>query len=319
MLTKENRERRALKKLPRRAAQSVLDSLPENLAVLDRKGVIVSVNRAWKEFPSVNGGEALDRGEVGENYPRLFTDAFGGKAGRARSGAAPGSVLTGEREKFSFEYSCNPPGGKAWFRLSVTPIASGGGVSGAVISHTDVTRQKLAEQQSKRLAVIDPMTGILNRKAGFDFIRSQIKISRRHKRKLTVCYIDLDNLKYVNDNFGHREGDKTLRNAVRLIRKVLRESDEMCRLGGDEILVILPNTTLEEGERVIERIADRIARNNEKPGVPWKLNISYGLTEYPTRGRCKAEELVDTADRNMYRMKMEKKYKKGVNHIHEPC
>ncbi|KAB2834260.1 MAG: diguanylate cyclase [Candidatus Dadabacteria bacterium] len=315
MLTKESRDRRVPRKLPRRAAQSVLDSLPENLAVLDRKGVIVSVNRAWKEFPAVNGGMALDRGAVGENYPRLFTDAFGGKAGRARTGAAPAAVLTGEREKFSLEYSCDPPGGKAWFRLSVTPIASGG----AVVSHTDVTRQKLAEQQSKRLAVIDPMTGILNRKAGLDFISAQIKISRRHKRKLTVCYIDLDNLKYVNDNFGHREGDKTLRKAVKLIRKVLRESDEMCRLGGDEILLVLPNTTLEEGARVIDRIADRIARNNEKPGVPWKLNISYGLTEYPARGRCKAEELVDAADRNMYRMKMGKKCKKGVSHLHEPC
>jgi len=293
----------------------VLDSLPENLAVLDRKGIIVSVNRAWKEFPAVNGGETLDRGEAGENYPRLFMDAFGGKKRRA----APGMVLTGEKEKLSFEYSCNPPGGRKWFRLSMTPITSGGVLSGAVVSHTDVTRQKLAEQQSKKLALIDPMTGILNRKAGLDFIRSQIKISRRHKRKLTVCYIDLDNLKYVNDHFGHREGDKTLRKAVKLIRKVLRESDEMCRLGGDEILLVLPDTTLEEGGRVIDRIADRIARNNEKPGAPWKLNISYGLTEYPRRGRCNAEDLVDTADRNMYRMKLEKKFKKGVNSLHEPC
>lgn len=84
-------------------------------------------------------------------------------------------------------------------------------------------------------------------------------------------------------------------------------------------MLVLPNTTLEEGARVIDRIADRIARNNEKPGVPWKLNISYGLTEYPARGSCKAEKLVDAADRNMYRMKMGKKYKKGVNHVQEPC
>ncbi|HKQ33196.1 MAG TPA: PAS domain-containing protein, partial [Thermodesulfobacteriota bacterium] len=78
MLTKEKRVRRVPGKLPRRAAQSVLDSLPENLAVLDRKGKIISVNRAWKKFPALNDGIALDRGAVGENYPRLFADAFGG-------------------------------------------------------------------------------------------------------------------------------------------------------------------------------------------------------------------------------------------------
>lgn len=310
MLTREKRERRALKKLPRPAAQSVLDSLEENLAVLDSKGVIVSVNRAWREFPSMYGGNTFDRGVVGENYLRLFREAFGRKSERGRT---PGSVLTGEREKFSFEYSCNPPGEKSWFRLSVTPLITGGEVSGAVVSHTDITRQKLAELESRRLAVIDPMTGILNRKAGMESLRTQIKISKRQKRNLTVCYIDLDNLKYVNDKFGHREGDNTLRKAVRLIKKVLRESDEMCRLGGDEILLVLPNTTIKEGEIVIARINERIARSNEKGGTASALDISYGLAEYPVGGKCGAEELVDTADRSMYRMKMGKKYKKGVN------
>ena len=319
MLTKENRIRRTIRKLPSPAAQSVLDSLPENVAVLDGKGQIVAVNRAWREFPTFNGGKVLDRGEVGENYLRLYKEAFGGKQGRAGTHRTPGSVLTGEREKFSFEYSCNPPGEKAWFRLTVSPLKNEDNISGAVVSHTDITQQKLAELESRRLAVIDPMTGIYNRKAGLETLRQQIKISRRQKRKLTVCYIDLDNLKYVNDKFGHREGDKTLRKTVKLIKKVLRESDEMCRLGGDEILLVLPNTALEEGERVIERIDDRISQNNLKAGASSKIEISYGMAELPAGGKCSAEELIDTADRNMYRMKMGKKYKKGVNHIDEQC
>lgn len=319
MNTKEIREGRVLKKLPIRAAQSVLDSLPENLAVLDREGVIVSVNRAWTEFPSMNGGKRLDRGKIGENYPNLFREAFGGKAGDTRYSAALYSVLAGEREKFTYAYSCNTPGGKAWFRLSVTYIDRAGEAAGAVVSHTDITRQKMAENESKKLAVIDPLTGILNRKAGLESLRGWIKISGRQKRKLTVCYIDLDNLKYVNDNFGHREGDKILRKVVKLIRKVLRESDEMCRLGGDEILLMLPNTTLQEGASVIGRITDSMSGYNEKRRVPWKLGISYGLAGYPAGGRCSAEALIDKADRNMYRMKTNKKYKKGDNLTHEPC
>ena len=314
MITKENRDRRFFKSLPRDSAQSLLDSLNENLAVLDSKGIIISVNRAWTEFPSLNGGTALDRGEVGENYLRLFRDTFGGK----KRHAAPGMVLTGEKEKFSFAYYCTTPGGKTWFRLSITPIIRGGEVSGAVVSHTDVTRQKQAVHESKKLAVIDPLTGILNRKAGLESLRGSIKISGRQKRKLTVCYIDLDNLKYVNDNFGHSEGDKAIRKAVKLIRKVLRESDVMCRLGGDEILLVLPNTSLEEGARVIDRITERLSRYNEKQRAPWKLGISYGLAEYPAGGRCSADALIDRADRNMYRMKTGKKHSKGVNRPHEP-
>ena len=312
MLTKGGGKKSSLYDMPGSTAQSVLDSLPENLAVIDRKGVIVSVNKAWKKFPSSNGGNALDRGAVGENYQRLFKEAFKGKPGLKRSGADPASVLTGGRKKFSYEYTCLGPEGKVWYRLCISPIISEGKISGAVVSHTDITRRKLAEQESKRLAVLDPMTRILNKSAGLELLSNQINISSRQKRKLTVCYIDLDNLKYVNDNFGHREGDKALRKAVRLIRNALRDSDGICRLGGDELLVVLPNTSLEKCSMVIDRITDRIRRFNSKRNVKWKLGISYGLAELPAGG-CSAEELVDTADRDMYRMKMGKKYEKGVN------
>jgi diguanylate cyclase (GGDEF)-like protein len=313
MLTKDTSARRILKKLNTHSAQSVLDSLTENLAVTDAKGIIVSVNSSWMEFPSRNGGDALDRASVGENYLRAFRDSFGGEPRFIKAGRAIGSVLTGDREKFSIEYPCHLPDQKRWFRLSVTPLKKGGGTSGAVVSHADITRRKLAELETRRLAVIDPMTGILNRKAGLEYIHKQIKTARRRKRSLTVCYIDLDNLKYVNDNYGHREGDRTIRAAVKLMKKVLRETDTMCRLGGDEILIVLPDTSAEETKPVLDRIAGLIARRNEKARIPWKLEFSYGLAEYTPGGKGSAEELVDIADRNMYKMKMSKKYKKGVN------
>jgi diguanylate cyclase (GGDEF)-like protein len=311
MLGKENATGRILKKLSTHTAQSVLDSLTENLAVLDAKGVIVSVNSSWMDFPSGNGGNALDRAAVGESYLRAFREAFGGQARFARAGRAISSVLTGGREKFSFEYPCHPPGQKRWFRLSVTPLKKDGTVSGAVVSHSDITRRKQAELETRRLAVIDPMTGILNRKAGLEYIQKKIKTARRRKQSLTVCYIDLDNLKHVNDNFGHREGDRTIRAAVKLMKSVLRETDTMCRLGGDELLIVLPDATREETMPVIGRIAGQIARRNDRARMPWKLEFSYGLAECPLSGKCRAEDLVDTADRNMYKMKVSKKHKKG--------
>jgi diguanylate cyclase (GGDEF)-like protein/PAS domain S-box-containing protein len=313
MFTKENETLNISKKLPLQTAQSVLDSLPEHIAVIDEKGVIIAVNKAWKKFQSENKGEALDRASVGENYLRALKEAYRAEKKFIRAGRAISSVLMGEREKFSVEYQYRVGRQKMWFRLSVTPLKTQGTLKGAVVSHADVTRRKTAELETRRLSVTDPMTGILNRKAGLDFIHRQMKLSKRHKRSLVLCYIDLDNLKYVNDNFGHREGDKIIRTAVKLISNVLRESDAMCRLGGDEILLVLLDTTTDECMPVIGRIKDLIERKNKKLFKNWKMEFSYGLAEYTPGRRCNAEELVDTADRNMYKMKMSKKYKKGVN------
>src|SRR3990167_7637153 len=313
MLTKENAARSNLKKLSPNAVQSVLDSLTENLAVLNLRGVIVSVNSAWMNFPAENGGMALDRAAVGENYLRAFRDAFGREMKFVRAGRAIGSVLTGGRGKYSTEYPCDLPGGRRWFRLTVTALKNGKTATGAVVSHSDITRRRLAELETRRLAVIDPMTGVLNRKAGIAYIRDRMKIARRRKQSLTVCYIDLDNLKYVNDNYGHSEGDKPIRSAAKLMKRALRETDAICRLGGDEILLVLPDTTIDESIHVLGRLAELIARRNDKARIPWKLEYSYGLAEHSPGGKQTAEELVDTADRNMYKMKMSKKHKKGVN------
>lgn len=313
MLIKESSSNKNLNRISPKTAQSVLDSLTENLAVLDVKGVIVSVNSAWMNFASENGGEALDRAAVGENYLRAFRDAFGSGAKFVRAVRAMNSVLTGGRGRYTAEYPCELPGGKKWFRLSVTALKNGKSTTGAVVSHSDITRRRLAELESRRLAVIDPMTGVLNRKAGLAYIRDSIKIARRRKQSLTVCYIDLDNLKYVNDNYGHREGDKTIRSAAKLMKSALRETDAICRLGGDEILLVLTDTTIGESYAVLARMEELIRRRNDKARIPWKLEYSYGLAEHSPGGKHTADELVDIADRNMYKMKMSKKRKKGVN------
>ena len=313
MITRQNALTGIFKRLPERASQDVLDTLSENIAVLDAKGVITAVNSSWKRFPSENGGNALDRGAIGENYIRGFKDAFGGDAKFVRAGREMGSVLTGKKERFSIEYPCHRKHQKRWFRLTVTPLRKRGALSGIVVSHADVTRRKLAEIQTRRLAVIDPMTGIMNRKSGLEYLKKQIKNCRRRKRSLTLCYIDLDNLKFVNDNYGHSEGDKTIRSAVKMLKKVLRPSDTICRLGGDEILLVLPGNTTDESRPVVERIMEKIALRNEKSRIPWKMDFSYGLAEYTPGRKCSADELVDTADRDMYVMKISKRYKKGVN------
>ena len=212
------------------------------------------------------------------------------------------------------EYLSHHENEKKWYLLSVNPMKIGEKVTGAVVSHSDITHRKLAELESKKFSVTDPMTGILNRKAGLDFVHRQIKFCDRHGCSFTVCYIDIDNLKLVNDSFGHKEGDKIITTLVNLLKRALRESDAISRLGGDEILLILQETTLEGSEAVLKRIRDLVDARNARNSKPYSIEFSYGLSEYTLGSKLTAEELVDKADKNMYQMKSAKKAGKNGNY-----
>ncbi len=289
------------------AAQEILDSLSEHIAVLDSAGNIITTNEAWDKFALKNRAIPLESVGVGKNYLEVCTEAARGDKRLDRIARKIQSVLEGQKGKFAMEFPCHSENGNRWLLVSVTPLKSEGAVSGAVVTRLDITRRKLAEMETKRLAVTDSMTGILNRKAGMGFVHFKIKKCRKHKTPLTVCYVDLDNLKYVNDNFGHKEGDKVIKTSVKIIKAALRETDVMCRMGGDEILVILPDTSLGESNSVIGRITSLVESKEINSVKPYKIQFSYGLAEYSPQKKYTAEELVDIADKNMYKMKAAKK------------
>jgi diguanylate cyclase (GGDEF)-like protein/PAS domain S-box-containing protein len=293
---------------------AVLDSLPEHIGVLDGSGVIIAANRAWSSQRGKNGGGAAERPVPGTNYLRMLKKHSPESERSARLWKNIVSVLGGKKDRFTMEYTSHEGGDRKWFLLSVTPMKSGGGVTGAVVSHTDITRRKQAELETKRYSVTDPMTGILNRKAGLESVQKQMKFCERHGCSFTICYIDLDNLKRVNDSFGHKEGDRVITTFVNLLRSALRESDGMCRLGGDEILLILQETSIEGSGAVLRRIQDSVNARNSKSSKPYSIEFSYGLAEYSLGGKLTADELVDIADRNMYKMKTDRKAGKGGNY-----
>ncbi len=314
MLKKEKNKYMVSGKAPFDTVLSVLDSLPEHLAVLDTSGMIVATNRSWNNHRAKDGGAAAERPRPGTNYLSMLKKDAAVNVRSKRLWKNIVSVLESERDRFTMEYPSRTGKDKGWFLLSVTPLKSGGHVTGAVVSHADITRRKLAELETKRFSVTDPMTGILNRKAGLESVHRQMKFCERHGCSFTVCYIDLDNLKQVNDGFGHKEGDRVIISFVNMLRSALRESDVMCRLGGDEILLILQETSLEGSKSVLKRIQDSADRKNGRSSKPYRIEFSYGLAEYTLGSKLTAEELVDIADRNMYRMKTAKKAERGGNY-----
>jgi diguanylate cyclase (GGDEF)-like protein len=134
--------------------------------------------------------------------------------------------------------------------------------------------------QAERLATHDPLTGALNRRAILPAIDEQINICRRKGLAACVAMLDLDNFKTINDNLGHAAGDIVLQELAQLIEDRIREFDKLGRYGGEEFVLLLPATRLEEGMSMLERIRKEIATASwHQLANDLQVTISCGITE----------------------------------------
>lgn len=155
-------------------------------------------------------------------------------------------------------------------------------------------------------ATIDTMTGAYNRRVGLVLLEKEMHKAKRSKCPLTVCYVDIDNLKYINDLYGHKEGDYLIITTIRLIKESMRQSDILFRMGGDEFMVILSQCSLEDSLNVWKGIMSRIDNFNKNLNKSYQLNISYGFTEYDLKNPQTLDELIAKADKAMYEHKKRK-------------
>ncbi|MEO0271756.1 MAG: diguanylate cyclase [candidate division WOR-3 bacterium] len=147
---------------------------------------------------------------------------------------------------------------------------------------------------------LDELTKAYNRRYLISFLDHEIKKIKRYGGKSSVLFIDLDNFKTVNDLLGHLEGDRFLVNFVQSVKSTLRESDIIARYGGDEFVIILPNTSAESAVNVAQRILD-ILKEREQYGTPVSL-CSIGIVEIPTHG-LDYETILSRADKALYKAK----------------
>jgi diguanylate cyclase len=163
-----------------------------------------------------------------------------------------------------------------------------------------------AHQRTKRLehaAFLDPLTGIPNRRHLDHLIRKEIKRHQRDKTLFSLVFIDVDNFKAVNDTYGHKVGDKCLQSLVGKMRQVLRDSDLIARYGGDEFVVLLPNTGLSAARAVADKLANAISRTcfvYKESEI--QLSVSIGLTQTES-GDSTPEEIIVRADAALYKAK----------------
>lgn len=172
------------------------------------------------------------------------------------------------------------------------------GVPSSLVSAFDLTERKKAEEQLQLLAVTDPLTGLGNYRRLIQALDAEIHRSGRTGRPFAVLLLDLDQLKNINDRYGHLIGSQALCRLAGVLRVFCRAIDTPARYGGDEFAVILPETKDAAAWLVASRIQRRLAADILQPA----LSVSIGVAIYPHGGKT-VETLLRTADRELYGMK----------------
>lgn len=153
------------------------------------------------------------------------------------------------------------------------------------------------------LAMTDPLTGALNRRAMFHFAEREVKRAIRHDLDLAILMLDIDHFKQVNDVHGHAAGDEVLKQVGRLFRNSIRDEDLLARVGGEEFALILPETTAQDASILANRLRQSIkALKFVGDGGPFSITVSMGISE-PLRGEDHVTEALERADKALYSAK----------------
>jgi diguanylate cyclase (GGDEF)-like protein/PAS domain S-box-containing protein len=270
----------------------MLDTLAEGILVLDPRGEIVLANQSFAAIEGQSPKELLGvpASRFGWCVPgepdRLNDDALPWTEALQSGTVHRGVMLT-------------LPGadGTRTFSVNAAPITTGGrAVQGAVVTFDDVTgiernnrqlqdtlqvlqasRDEIDRQnrELKRLAMTDPLTGCLNRRAFFAQFDTLWAAAQRHAHPLACLMVDVDHFKRINDNHGHATGDLVLLRVAAILQSLLRESDLICRYGGEEFCVLLPHTDLAGALEAAERFRAAIA--DDEPCGDIRITASLGV------------------------------------------
>jgi diguanylate cyclase (GGDEF)-like protein len=290
--------------------KAVVDTLPEHIVVIDKKGTIQFVNHSWNKFGRDNLC-SIDSQWNGVNYLDECDKAadMGDVHGHL---AAEGirKVMESKLEQFYFEYPCNDPDQKRWFMMQVTPLKIQG-TDYFVISHTNITQRKLAEEAALNLSRIDGLTGISNRRFFDEFIQNEWKRCARLSMPLSLAIIDVDYFKLINDTYGHQVGDDCLKKVSSALKKAARRpGDIVARYGGDEFVMVFSNTTLQQATSIISELKEDIHSMNipnEQSPRGSILTVSIGLATMRPDNRSSWTELLGKADAKLYSAKEDRK------------
>ncbi len=287
---RERRYREAA--LERDLLMAFLESVEPGLCLIDEEGLFVRVNHAFAEIHGYEPHELLGRSftlvtrpEEREHLLHLHNEVLRGNR------VSPFEALTARKD------------GKAiWTRITSHLVRHEDRPYRAT-SVTDITEHKNLEHELHSLAVTDPLTGVANRRHFLDVAQLEVHRSRRSGRLPAIVMIDLDRFKEINDSAGHATGDRVLQEFSMVVRRHLRGSDTLGRLGGEEFAILLPETDVSEAAEVADRVRLAAAELSvPAPGGERNFTASFGVSRLRA-GESTIEAAMHRADVALYRAK----------------
>ena len=255
---------------------------------------IIYVNPAFERLMGYSAEEILGQS------PRIFNgpDTDSHTRYRIRKALREGKGIRTEILKYCKD------GQTRWLDMNIVPLRDAGGVITHFASiERDLTRYKKIERQLANMALFDSLTGSLNRPAFFQHAEKEFARGKRYFRPLSVIMVDIDHFKRINDQYGHHGGDQDLQIFAEACQEVIRSTDLMGRIGGEEFALLLPDTPIKSAFNLAERLRTRI---NKFPYLAGEMLIevtaSLGVAELQSDD-INFKALLQRADEALYEAK----------------
>ncbi len=280
-----------------RTLKAIIENEPECVKVIGRDGTLLQMNRAGLNMIEAdNEAQVLGRdvsGIVAPAYREAFIDLNR-------------RVIDGGSGSLEFEV-IGLKGGRRWLETRAVPLRNASGqISGLLGVTRDITEHKKVKQDLERLAQIDSLTGLANRRHFMLLAEQELSRTLRYGGPLSLFMIDIDHFKSVNDTHGHQIGDSVLQTLGNLLRQTLRDIDRVGRLGGEEFAVVLPQTDGAQALEVAERLRLIVADTaiSLERGLPLRITLSIGVTSLANAcTNTNIDTLLGQADSALYQAK----------------
>jgi diguanylate cyclase (GGDEF)-like protein/PAS domain S-box-containing protein len=271
-----------------------LEFLPIAIFEVDAGANITLFNRAFLEI----FGYAREEAEKGLHALQFFGPAEWQRVMENMQKVIQGTSAPGKELTFKRRDESTFPG--LVYSRPIMPEDKTIGIRGAII---DITERKRMEEAIREISLHDPLTELYNRRGFTTLAEQQLKAAHREKRRMTLSFIDVDQMKWINDTLGHDEGDKALIDAANILRQTFRESDIIARVGGDEFAVLTVDAAEMNSETFSKRLQGAMDQLNAEGSRKCRLAMSQGAAIYDPESPMSLSELMSSADELMYAQK----------------
>jgi len=283
---------------------AALEAAANPILISRRDGTIIWVNEAFEHLSGYTRDEAVGQStsllKSGHQSASFFKNMWE-------------TILSGQKWRGDL-VNRRRDGSVYQEEMTITPVKiATGEITHFIAIKLDITERKLAEEQILQLALTDPLTGLANYRRLLEALDSEIKRCSRTARSFAILLFDLDLLKKINDTHGHPVGSRALGRVSNVLRNHCRAIDTAARYGGDEFVVVLPETGCESAQLVAQRISKELRNDGEEPSI----SVCVGAAIFPQDGRT-IDELLGAADRTLYREKRSSKRRssaEGTSHL----